>query len=515
MTFHLTEDAVHGIFVNKAHHDIVSKLSTEVKLGRITPKAIHPQPLQLADYFNPQVAKVSGIYPASTNRRAKCAVSLAQSYLNLELGCCVISMLGHAFGIWSGNQSNEIVMSDTDILTNYHSICGPGDPGCELMTVLGASYNNSFLSNGKPLQIGTPLYCLYQGRSDLVKAAIYCFGCTLLAFHICDGWMASAVWDSSNYSWDPDKGHAVPIIDFDEGGVYVASWGRIYYLTWAGLDCLPAGFITEHVVTVAPTWYNLGNLNIVTGIDFAGLNADINSIVYNATVPTIPNANPGYSGSVGLGSVQYLVQVTNQTIQIDQGLFVNGDGTMYTGVVLVKDLNSKDLYLTVTNGEVASASATPPPPPPPPGTSFKFDFGTAGSPVASGYTKVTEATNYTVSQGYGFAAGTSPILSADRAIGSDLLRDFVYGPDFTFLVDVANGSYQVTVNLGDMGPYQHDSQGVFLNGMQVDTVSTVAGQVLQKVYKITVTTGQIIVHLKDMGGSDPNVVMESLEIEPA
>ena len=77
--------------------------------------------------------------------------------------------------------------------------------------------------------------------------------------------------------------------------------------------------------------------------------------------------------------------------------------------------------------------------------------------------------------GYGWQSGT--INSRDRAIGSSLDRDLNFTMNGTFAVDLPNGSYQVDMILGDEGPYLHDNMGIFLEGTQVDTVSTAAGQV--------------------------------------
>ncbi|MBX6316580.1 MAG: choice-of-anchor D domain-containing protein [Isosphaeraceae bacterium] len=140
----------------------------------------------------------------------------------------------------------------------------------------------------------------------------------------------------------------------------------------------------------------------------------------------------------------------------------------------------------------------------------KFDFGAAGSPVAAGYLQVTEATTYNPTQGYGWTSGT--IYSVDRGTGTDLARDFNFTADGTFAVDLPNGSYNVTVLLGDLGPYAHDQMGLFLQGAQVDTVSAAAGQMVTKTYPVTISTGQLVLRLQDLGGSDPFATIASLEV---
>jgi fibronectin type 3 domain-containing protein len=146
---------------------------------------------------------------------------------------------------------------------------------------------------------------------------------------------------------------------------------------------------------------------------------------------------------------------------------------------------------------------------------FRFDFGTATSPVATGYTQVTEATGYSAGQGYGWRSGA--IESRDRGPGSDgqnrnaLVRDLNRTTDGTFAVDLANGTYTVTVTMGD-GWHDMDLVAVFLEGVKVDTVSTLDDEFAVRTYTVRVTDGQLTLRLKDLGGADPNAVINALVI---
>src|SRR5581483_6361490 len=133
------------------------------------------------------------------------------------------------------------------------------------------------------------------------------------------------------------------------------------------------------------------------------------------------------------------------------------------------------------------------------------------SPVASGYTQVTEATAYTQARGFGWLSGS--VDSRDRGTGDDLQRDFDFTQDGTFAVDVANGTYTVSLLMGDAAT-GHDQMGVFLEDSQVDSVTAAGGQWLSRTYTATVSDGQLTLRLRDLGGSDPNVVLNSIDITP-
>ena len=98
---------------------------------------------------------------------------------------------------------------------------------------------------------------------------------------------------------------------------------------------------------------------------------------------------------------------------------------------------------TVTNGPYLSS-----------GVPTKFDFGTATSPVQTGYTRVSPNTLYSPSTGYGW--GKTGADSRDRgATGTgsgeeDLERDFcLVNAGNAFYVDIPNGKYRITLLVGD------------------------------------------------------------------
>jgi subtilisin family serine protease/fibronectin type 3 domain-containing protein/methionine-rich copper-binding protein CopC len=139
----------------------------------------------------------------------------------------------------------------------------------------------------------------------------------------------------------------------------------------------------------------------------------------------------------------------------------------------------------------------------------RYDFGTAISPVAKGYSRVTYADRYTSALGYGWQSGL--VSSLDRGVGSDLTRDFNYAGTATFAKDLPNGNYDVTVTLGD-SMQAHDLMGVYLEGMLVDTVTTLGGQFSTKTYSVSAGDGQLTLLIKDLGGKDAYVMLNALEI---
>ena len=191
------------------------------------------------------------------------------------------------------------------------------------------------------------------------------------------------------------------------------------------------------------------------------------------------STTPGPGGSVALSRVAVL------------------DGQL---TVLLDDLGGADPNVALCGLTIAPAARN------------RFDFGTATSPVGLGHTRVTEATAYTPQLEYGWISGTR--TARDRGTGTGVTRDFVFTPLAEFVVDVPAGRYDVTIVLGD-ATAAHEQMGVFLEGAQVDSVTTAVNQFVTRAYRVAVGDGQLRLKLDDLGGADANVVINALTVAPA
>ncbi len=143
-------------------------------------------------------------------------------------------------------------------------------------------------------------------------------------------------------------------------------------------------------------------------------------------------------------------------------------------------------------------------------TSAKFDFGTANSPVVSGFTRVHAGTIHNNFDGFGWSAGT--ISSVDRGSPANSVnRDFNATADGTFSVNVPNGTYSVTVTMGDHS-IRRDRMQLYLEGSRRENnLNTSAGQFHKQTYSVRVSDGQLTVRIADNGGQDPLAVINALE----
>ena len=236
----------------------------------------------------------------------------------------------------------------------------------------------------------------------------------------------------------------------------------------------------------------------------------------------------GHTFSVDLADGEYLVTVTlgDESFMHD-GVSVYAEGVLVIDGVTVLagefqevsfrvavadeqlnigivDEGGFDPYWVLTALTVEVASPLP--------TDAAFDFGTSGSPVASGYVQVSTSTVYSASVGYGWSS-VAGLDCRDRGSPDALRSDFVFGSsEHTFNVDLANGDYAVTVTIGDLN-YMHDNIDVYAEDtLKIDDLGAAMGSFQEVMFTVSVADGQLSLRILDDGGADPNWVLNALTI---
>ena len=140
---------------------------------------------------------------------------------------------------------------------------------------------------------------------------------------------------------------------------------------------------------------------------------------------------------------------------------------------------------------------------------IRFDLNGHGSPTPAGFDGIGpgSANEYTAPQGYGWITAAG---SFDRLGPTVLLRDGHHGTDNTFLVDLDNGNYIVSVTLGDSAT--RDLVDVYAeDALVLNDVTTAAGQHAHRSFPVTVDDGQLTLRFDD-DGFDPLFSVNAVEI---
>lgn len=257
-------------------------------LGRPFPAA-RPNALVLTNYLDEE--RLAGVLPAETNYRAKAARSIARTYRNDVEGNCVIAGKAHHVGVWSANDPDsggEVLATDAEISAQYRSICGPGDRGCNIASVLKHMQARGLTLGGKAYKLDA--YLALDWRSEVqIKAACYLFGGFTIGFALPSEWHRSA----NNAVWGPTNsrivgGHDVAVIDYNAQGVVLSTWGGLRTMTWDVIRS--TRWVDEAWVMVAPVQYGPDRRSVL-GVAADRMIEDMR-ILAGGQLPPLPDDRP-------------------------------------------------------------------------------------------------------------------------------------------------------------------------------------------------------------------------------
>lgn len=260
------------------------------KLGCIKPKA-RPKCPRFSRYF----AVGSIPLPEQVSYSEKAASAIKRMYLNDQLGCCVISDVGHQTALWSANDSDSggmIEASDNEILAAYR-IFNPGrqDNGCVISDVLDYRHSRGLTMGGKLCKIDGYVSVNYT-RQEMVKAAILLFGSLTIGIDVPSSWVESADgsdWSTANAGWSMAGGHDICAVGYNQRGVIISTWGGLRTFLW---EAFTSGkFVTECYASLSPNWYNADGI-AASGFKVAALKEDLEAIGWGSLPDLGPSPTP-------------------------------------------------------------------------------------------------------------------------------------------------------------------------------------------------------------------------------
>ena len=137
---------------------------------------------------------------------------------------------------------------------------------------------------------------------------------------------------------------------------------------------------------------------------------------------------------------------------------------------------------------------------------WRFDFGTASSPVAEGHQQVLTSSLYTPEAGWGVTLPDGASLfdrdrSTDGSPAGAMEDDFIAGTNWGFALDgVPEGDYEVTVTIGDgLSSASGTNATLTLEGVAQTRLASERGTNLTTTFPVTVTDGQLTIGVTGSG----------------
>lgn len=237
-------------------------------LGRVRSKS-DPRMLHLRNYVNVLTLPVPPV-------REMVESTLAWPMLaNDRFNCCTSSAAGHMIHHWTAANQRGMFLTDDDIIRAHAQLTGDRLMECVSMLDalkywrnqgIGGHQIHSFVSGSKAIAVD--LRCMIHlfgsGYAGLNLPPFACAGDPKLWPDI--PWKIPATAIADAVAPDPNQGHCVAVVGYDEQSFYAVSWGRLKKMSWEFFEryaeeayaVLSADWVAEN--SECPTGFNTGTL---------------------------------------------------------------------------------------------------------------------------------------------------------------------------------------------------------------------------------------------------------------
>ena len=247
-----------------------------MKLGKQPPR-FDSRTLQFGSYLTKDLPSP----PQSVNYYQ--AVKTWPMMGNDSYGDCTCAAAGHMIEDWTANTGKEQTLSDSQILAAYNYFAqGNADAGANMLDVLNywrkTGIGGDHIASYAQLEPHNVIQC-----KDAVSLFGACYlGLALPDFAVREGadflkipWVVPPKGPRGDAAPNPNNGHCVPAVGYDDRNVYVVTWGALKSMSWQFYQT----YTDEAFAVLSPDWISrkLGG-KCPAGFDMATLESDLTSI---------------------------------------------------------------------------------------------------------------------------------------------------------------------------------------------------------------------------------------------
>lgn len=201
---------------------------------------------------------------------------------NDTFGDCTCAAAGHMIEQWTANTGTEVTLTDPQILKAYnHFAHGNPDAGANMLDVLNY-WRKTGIGHDK-----IQAYAQLEPQNDTqLKDAVNLFGACYIGLELPDfavpphtdfltiPWVVPGTGPVGNAAPNPNNGHCVPAVAYDQRFIYVVTWGAIKTMTWNFYDT----YSDEAFAVLSPDWINQKLGTSPSGFNMAALQADLKAV---------------------------------------------------------------------------------------------------------------------------------------------------------------------------------------------------------------------------------------------
>lgn len=215
--------------------------------------------------------------PASTSRAD--SVSDWPMYANDRLGDCTCAGMAHMVEFWLKMSDGQFSISEQDVIDAYTQVSGydpatgENDNGAVELDVLNWWFKTGIAGHRIESYAAVNI-----ANHDLIKAAAWLFDGLYIGVALPASAQNQPSWEyrpetgSQAYpgSWG---GHCVNVVDYDDSGVTVVTWGKTLHVSWDFWD----HYVDEAYAIISPDEFTSGG-KTVEGFDVKALQSDLRSL---------------------------------------------------------------------------------------------------------------------------------------------------------------------------------------------------------------------------------------------
>ncbi len=199
---------------------------------------------------------------------------------NDKYGDCTCAAAGHMIQEWTANVGDAVTPSTDDIIAAYkHFVGNKTDNGVSMLDFLiywrAVGIDNDTIMAFAQLELR---------NSILVQDSIYLFGSCYIGVSLPDFACGDDVPDPLAVPWElppqgavgdaapnPQKGHCIPAVGYDQRNLYVVTWGALKVMSWPFYHA----YADEAYAVLSEDWISKTLGTAPQGLDLATLKNDL------------------------------------------------------------------------------------------------------------------------------------------------------------------------------------------------------------------------------------------------
>ena len=244
----------------------------KMKLGKRPPK-FDSRTLLLGKYLTKALAPP----PQSIDYAA--SVKTWPMFGNDQYGDCTIAAAGHMIEEWTANTGTIEILPENTIIKVYDYFSGGNpDAGANMLDVL-----KYWRKSGLGIDKITAFAQLELQNNLQLQDAIYLFGncyigVALPNFAVAPGtnflnipWIVPPSGPTGDAAPNPNNGHCIPAVSYDQRNIYVVTWGALKSMSWQFYST----YADEAFAVLSLDWINKRLGTAPPGLDLQALQADL------------------------------------------------------------------------------------------------------------------------------------------------------------------------------------------------------------------------------------------------